>query len=147
MQEDNIRINLKHPLTMVSTDGFTVDSFPAGGEPGTPPRKMHPRSVSTYPRVLGRYVREEGLMTLQEAIRKCTSLPAATIGLQDRGLVRPGAFADLVVFDPETVAEVATFADPHRYPAGIEYVLVNGQPVVDGGRATRALAGRVLRRR
>lgn len=151
MSEDNIRLKLQHPLTMVSTDGTTVDSLalaaPAasGGGPAQPPKKLHPRCFGTYPRLLGRYVREMGVLSLQEAIRKCTSLPAATAGIKDRGLIAEGAFADLVVFDPGRIAETATFAEPHQYPAGISYVLVNGRLAVDDGRPTYVLAGRVLR--
>ncbi len=146
MSEDNIRFMLKHPLTMVSTDGTTVDSFPSAAEPGFPLRKLHPRCLGTYPRVLGRYVREERLLPIGEAVRKFTSMPAATVGLRDRGLLRAGMYADVVVFDPAVIAETGTFADPHRSPAGIEHVLVNGQLAVTEGQATRALAGRVLRR-
>jgi N-acyl-D-aspartate/D-glutamate deacylase len=147
MHEENIRLNLKHPLTMVSTDGTTVDTFAFEDAPGLPPRKLHPRCLGTYPRVLGRYVRDEKLMPLSEAVRKCTSLPAATAGLKDRGLLREGMHADLVVFDPATVAETGTFADPHRYPVGIENVIVNGQVAISQGNPTNVLAGRVLRRR
>ncbi|HSW10485.1 MAG TPA: D-aminoacylase [Bacillota bacterium] len=146
MDEDNIRRNLQHPLTMVSTDGATVDSFPAAPPGGEPPAKLHPRSVSTYPRLLGRYVREGRALAWAEAIRKSTSLPASVAGIPGRGRIRPGFFADLVVFDPDTICETATFADPHRHPTGISWVLVNGRLAVDGGVPTRVRAGRVLRR-
>ncbi len=132
---------------MVSTDGATVDSFPVL-QPGTGELspKLHPRSVSTYPLLLGRFVREEGVLTVGEAIYKSTSLPATTAGIQGRGQIAVGMFADLVVFDPDQVSEVATFADPHRYPAGIRWVLVNGRLAVDRGLPTRIRAGRLLRR-
>jgi N-acyl-D-amino-acid deacylase len=147
MDEGNIRLKLQHPLTMVSTDGATVDSFPvARPGRGEPPAKLHPRSISTYPRLLGRYVREERVLTWEEAIRKSTSLPASVAGIRDRGQILPRFFADLVVFDPDKVSEVATFADPHQHPTGIHWVLVNGQVAVDGGVPTRIRAGRVLRR-
>jgi N-acyl-D-aspartate/D-glutamate deacylase len=146
MDEENIRLKLQHPLTMVSTDGATVDSFPdARPSGGEPPAKLHPRSISTYPRLLGWYVREERVLPWAEAIRKSTSLPASVAGIHGRGRILPGFFADLVVFDPDEVAEMATFTDPHRHPAGIRWVLVNGRVAVDGGAPTRVRAGRVLR--
>ncbi len=107
-------------------------------------RKCHPRSYGTFPRVLGKYVREEGVLTLEEAVRKMSGLPAERFGLADRGVIREGAWADLVLFDANTVIDRATFGDPHQYPAGIPYVIVNGQVVIDGGEHTGALPGRVL---
>jgi N-acyl-D-aspartate/D-glutamate deacylase len=146
MDEANIRLKLQHPLTMVSTDGATVDQFPsARPDGGEPPPKLHPRSISAYPRLLGRYVREERALTLAEAIRKSTSLPASVAGIPERGRILPGCFADLVVFDPDEVAETATFADPHRHPVGVRWVLVNGRVAVDGGGPTRVRAGKLLR--
>ncbi len=151
MAEDNICPKLQHAMTMVSTDGATVDRFPgasrpaAGDKPALPPRKLHPRSVGTYPRLLGRYVREMGVLSLSEAIHKSTSLPAATAGIEDRGIIAVGAYADLVVFDPARIAESVTFADPHGHPTGISHVLVNGKLALDQGKPTGALAGRVLR--
>src|SRR3712207_1851654 len=96
------------------------------------------------PRVLGRYVRDERLLTLEDAVRKMTSQPAARVGLRDRGVLRAGAFADVTVFDPARVRDLATFDEPNRYPEGISYVLVNGKLEVDGGRRTDANAGRPL---
>jgi N-acyl-D-aspartate/D-glutamate deacylase len=96
--------------------------------------------------VLGLYVRDRRVLRLEEAVHKMTGMPAARLGLRDRGRVAEGSFADLVVFDPATVADRATFEQPHRYPEGIEYVLVNGAVAVDGGRFTGARGGRVLRR-
>jgi len=106
--------------------------------------KSHPHAWASAPRILGRYVREEGLLPLEEAVRKMTSLPASRMGLAGRGIVRPGMFADLVAFDPLTVREVATYADPLHYSEGIPYVAVNGQLVVDAGRITAARPGRPL---
>jgi N-acyl-D-aspartate/D-glutamate deacylase len=106
----------------------------------------HPRSFGTFPRVLGVYVRQKGLLRLEDAVRKMTSQNAAKLGLQDRGLLRPGACADVTVFDPNRVADRATYADPFRYSEGVEYVLVNGRLVLDRGRHTGALPGRALRR-
>lgn len=107
--------------------------------------KPHPRSFGTHPRVLAKYVREERLFTLEEAIRKMTALPAARLGLADRGVLRAGMKADVVVFDPATVKDTATFKDPEQYAAGIEWVLGNGAAVVAEGKPTGALPGRVLR--
>lgn len=146
MSEDNIQMKLQHPLTMVSSDGTTVDELAgeaAGGD--LPPEKLHPRSTGTYPRLLGRYVRELEALTLAEAIRKCTSLPATVARIPGRGLITTGAFADLVVFDPAEITPTGTFAAPYRQPAGIAFVLVNGCVAVDRGHPTRVLAGRVLR--
>jgi len=140
MSEEDVRRVLAHHTSMISTDGVALDRFPSPLE-GLP----HPRSVGTYPRVLERYVRELGLLTLEEAIRKMTSLPAQLLGLRDRGLVREGMQADLVLFDPHQVEEGATYADPCRHPKGIEYVLVNGKMAVERGQPTGALAGEVLR--
>ena len=142
MEEDDIRRIMQHPLHMVGTDAGSV--APTGimsrGKP-------HPRHYGTYPRILGRYVREQGLLRLEEAVRKMTSLPAQRFGLLDRGLLRPGMWADITVFNPETVIDKATFKDPHQFPEGIEYVIVGGQVTVDGGEYTGALAGRTLRKR
>ncbi len=141
MDEGDVAAILRHPHTAIVTDAeaLAVDGPLAEGVP-------HPRAYGTYPRVLARYVRERGLLSWEEAVRKMTSLPAARLGLRDRGVVREGAFADLVVLDPETIADTATFTRPHRYPAGIRHVLVNGQLAVADGELTAARPGRVLRR-
>jgi N-acyl-D-aspartate/D-glutamate deacylase len=107
--------------------------------------KPHPRSYGTFPRVLGEYVREQRVLTLAHAVHKMTGLPARRLGLRDRGVIRPGAQADLVVLDPGRVADLATYGDPHRYPVGIEHVLVNGRLVIRDGEHTGVLPGRVLR--
>jgi N-acyl-D-aspartate/D-glutamate deacylase len=106
----------------------------------------HPRSYGTFPRVLGRYVRERSLLSLPAAIRKMTSLPADRLRLADRGAVRPGYAADLVLFDPTTIRDRADFQHPHQYPIGVEHVFVNGRPVVRDGRLSGETPGRVLRR-
>ena len=106
--------------------------------------KPHPRNYGTFPRVLGKYAREEQVLSLEEAIRKMTSLPAEKLGLNGRGLIAAGMWADITVFDPQTVRDRATYTDPHRYPDGIEYVLVNGTIVIKHGEHTDKLAGRVL---
>jgi N-acyl-D-amino-acid deacylase len=136
--EDNLRRIMRHPLTAIASDGWTL-SPDAGGRP-------HPRSYGTYARVLGRYVREEKVLSLEEAVRKMTSLPASRLGLADRGVIRPSSVADLVLFDPESVADNATFDDPHRFCDGVRAVVVNGTVVVDDGEDTGAVAGQVLRR-
>jgi N-acyl-D-aspartate/D-glutamate deacylase len=109
--------------------------------------KPHPRNYGTFPRLLGRYVRELGLLSLPDAVRKITAGPARVLGLVDRGLLCEGYRADVTVFDPATVIDRATFDDPGRYPDGIPYVVVNGELVVDGGEHTGATPGLVLRRR
>jgi len=134
MDEADVRRVLKHELCMIGSDGL-----PSGGKP-------HPRLYGTFPRVLGRYAREEGLLTLEEAVRKMTAQPAQRFGLGRRGEVREGWFADLVVLDPRTVADIATYEEPRQYPTGIEYVTVNGELVVDDGKQTQARPGRVIRR-
>jgi dihydroorotase/N-acyl-D-amino-acid deacylase len=109
--------------------------------------KPHPRHFGTYPRVLGKYVREEGVMSFEEAVRKMTSFPAQRYGILDRGLLRPGMYADITLFDPATVIDKATFEEPHQYPVGMPYVVVNGKVAVDGGKFKKVLAGRTLRKR
>ncbi len=138
MSEDDVAYVMRHPHVMVASDGSATAPI-AGGKP-------HPRSYGTFVRVLGRYVREEGNLGLEEAIRKMTSLPAQRLGLWDRGLIRPGSVADLVLFRADQVAESSTFEDPHRYAAGIDKVWVGGSLVWEGGSDTGAVAGRVLRR-
>ncbi|MGE0554027.1 MAG: amidohydrolase family protein [Gemmatimonadales bacterium] len=137
MDEGDVERIMRDPHTAIASDGRLVR--PGDGHP-------HPRWYGTFPRVLARYVRERGTLTLEDAVRKMTSLPADRLGLATRGRVAVGAWADLVVFDPATVADRATFEDPHQYPVGISLVTVNGVPVVDGGSFTAARPGRVLRR-
>jgi dihydroorotase/N-acyl-D-amino-acid deacylase len=140
MDERDVRLALAHRLVSLCTDSGAV------AEDGIFSReKSHPRAWGSAARILGHYVREEKLLPLEEAIRKMTSLPASRMGLTDRGMVREGMAADLVVFDPDAVADRATYRDPLHYSAGIPYVAVNGQLVVDGGRITEARPGRVLR--
>jgi N-acyl-D-aspartate/D-glutamate deacylase len=106
----------------------------------------HPRSYGTFPRVLGFYVRDKKLLTLEEAVRKMSSMPAQRVGITDRGVLRPGMKADIVVFDPAVIADKATYDKPHQYAVGVSHVLVNGTLVVDDGKVTGARPGRVLRR-
>jgi N-acyl-D-amino-acid deacylase len=138
MSEPDVELALKQPWVGIGSDGAAVNpSMTFMGRP-------HPRFYGTFPRVLGVYVREKGVLTLPDAVRKMTSLPAQIMGLQDRGLLRPGMAADLTIFDPETVRDRATFEDPSQYPAGIPYVIVNGVVVIDQGQHTGAKPGRVL---
>ena len=134
MSEDDVRAVLRHPCTMIGSDGVPA------------PGKQHPRLWGTFPRVLGRYARDDAVIPLEDAVRRMTSLPAETFGLVDRGVLREGAFADLVVFDPATIADIATYDDPARAPAGIDAVIVNGTVVARDGEHTGARPGRPLRR-
>ena len=127
MEEADVRTALAHPLVSIDTDsGARAEDGPLSDS------KSHPRAWGTFARILGKYVREEKLLTLEEAIRKMTSRPAARVGLKDRGILRPGLFADVTVFDPATIRDVATFEDPNRYSVGIKHVFVNGEAVVEG---------------
>jgi N-acyl-D-aspartate/D-glutamate deacylase len=139
--EDDVKTFLRHPIGMFGSDGF---AFAPYGPTGM--GKPHPRSYGAYPRILGKYVREEKTMPLEQAVYKAAGFPAERLGLKDRGRVATGFVADLTIFDPQTVIDRATFVEPHQYPAGIPYVLVAGQLVIDGGEHTGALPGRLLRR-
>lgn len=137
--EDNVRVLMRHPLVVVGSDG---DALAPYGDLAR--SKPHPRSYGTFPRVLGHYVREEKVLSLEEAVKKMTSVTAERFGLTDRGVIREGAWADLVLFDAQTVADRATYTDPHQYPVGISYVMVNGVVVIEQGEHTGALPGQVL---
>ena len=141
MSEDDVKLALRQPWIGVGSDGSAL-AIEGPLRAGVP----HPRNFGTFPRVLGKYVREEQVISLEEAIRKMTSLPAATLGLTDRGSIAPGKWADLVIFDPATVADRATFEEPFQYPVGIDIVIVNGQVVLQDGQHTNARPGKVLRR-
>lgn len=139
MKEENVALGLKQPFVMIGSDASaraTEGPFSRG--------KPHPRAYGTMPRVLGHYARDERLFSLEEAVRKMTSLPAGKLRLKDRGMLHPGAFADVVIFEPDQVSDTATFADPHQYPAGIEWVFVNGQAVIASGKHTGARPGTVV---
>jgi len=137
LDEADVARIMQHPQTMIASDGRLTQ--PGIGHP-------HPRWYGTFPRVLGHYVRELGVLGLEDAVRKMTSMPADAIGLVDRGRVAEGAFADIVVFDPATVIDRATFEAPHQYPEGIPYVVVGGVITVDEGRWIDNRPGHVLRR-
>jgi N-acyl-D-amino-acid deacylase len=134
MAEEDVRRVMAHPAAMIGSDGIPS----AGGKP-------HPRLYGTFPRVLGTYVRREKVLRLEEAIHKMTDLPALKHRLAERGRLAVGYHADVTVFDPRTVDDIATYQDPRRYPDGIRYVIVNGEVVVEGSRHTGRSAGRVLR--
>ena len=131
---DGIRRFYRHPVSMVGTDSTFIGAKPS------------PRSYGSYPRILGQFVRDEGLLSLEQAVAKMTSMPAARLGLKDRGRLADGLVADIVVFDPATVRANATFDEPRQFPEGIETVVVNGTVVVEAGEHTGALPGRALRR-
>lgn len=137
--EDDMRYALKQPFVSIGSDGSAVKNEGplASGNP-------HPRYYGTFPRVLGRYVREEKLIALEEAVRKMTSANAAKIRIYDRGLLRPGQMADVTVFNPNTIIDNATFEKPHQYATGVEYVIVNGKIVLEHGRHTGARPGAIL---
>jgi len=140
MSEADLRAAMQSPFVSFCTDsGARATDGPLAGS------KSHPRGWGSYPRILGRYVRDEHLLSLESAIHKMTGGPAARVGLKERGLLREGMFADITVFDPGKVIDRATFESPNQYPIGIEYVLVNGKISVDKRERTTALAGRVLR--
>lgn len=140
MSEENVELGLAHPLSSVCSDGgaVAIDGPTRRGRP-------HPRSVGTFPRVLGRYVRERAVLTLEAAIHKMSARPASRVKLADRGRIAVGMAADLVAFDPATVRDTATFEDPFQYPVGIELVMVNGDIALERGRRTEHRSGRELR--
>src|SRR6185295_5548009 len=140
IKEEDMQAALKSPFVSICTDsGARATDGPLAGS------KSHPRGWGTYPRILGHYVRDLGLMPLEFAIHKMTGLPASRVGLKQRGLLREGYFADITIFDPKTVIDRATFEAPNQNPVGINYVIVNGQIEVDNGQRTPLLAGRPLR--
>jgi dihydroorotase/N-acyl-D-amino-acid deacylase len=138
MSEDNVSLQLRQPWLKFGSD--------AGGEdPDSSRGLVHPRAYGTYPRIVGKYVRDEGVLTLEDAVRKATSAVATRLSIQDRGILREGFFADVVVFDPARIADQATFEQPHQLSAGVRDVFVNGVAVVRDGRHTGAKPGRVVR--
>jgi N-acyl-D-aspartate/D-glutamate deacylase len=140
MSEPDVALALKQSWTSVDNDSQ-----------GTAPTGLlglehpHPRAYGTFPRILRKYVREEHLLTLEDAIRKFTSLPAGRMRLSDRGVLKQGMWADVVVFNPDTITDRATFENPNQLSVGMDYVLINGTPVIEQGRATGARPGKILR--
>jgi N-acyl-D-amino-acid deacylase len=139
--EDDISTMMSNSLAMFSTDTPTVAPYGYLRK-----AKVHPKAYGTFPKIFDKYVREEKVMSLEQAIRKATSFPAQKLGLKDRGIIAENMFADIVVFDAEKIGELGTHDAPHQYPRGIEYVLVNGEIVIERGKHSRKLPGRVLRR-
>ena len=140
MEEADVRAGLASPLMAIGTDsGARAENGPLAGT------KSHPRGWGSFPRILGKYVRDEHLLTLEDAVRRFTSRPALRVGMTDRGILRPGMKADITIFNPATVHDVATFENPGHYAEGISYVFVNGQAVVDSGKITEARPGEVIR--
>jgi N-acyl-D-amino-acid deacylase len=142
MDEEGTERIIAHRLTMISSDAGSEAPYGKSAQ-GRP----HPRAYGTFPRAIAMYVRERKIVTLPTMIKKMTSMPALKLGLRDRGILAPNNWADIVVFDFEKIQDKATFVDPHQYPIGIPYVLVNGIPVIMKGEHTGALAGRILRSR
>ncbi len=140
MDEADVRTAVSNPIVTFGSDS---EAHAEDGPLST--SKSHPRAFGTFPRILGMYVREQKTMRLEEAVRKMTSLAASRVGLMDRGVLRPGMFADIAVFDPKTIHDVATFADPMHYSVGVKYVFVNGRPVLWNGAITEQRPGRPLR--
>ena len=139
--EDALRLAMKQPWVSVGQDAGAVSPDSTGKFRD----RGHPRGFGTFPRILGRYVRQDSVITLEFAIRKMTSLAAQRVGIDDRGLLKPGMFADITVFDPNTIIDRSTYENPSQIATGISYVLVNGVPVLDNGQVTAALPGRALR--
>jgi N-acyl-D-amino-acid deacylase len=140
MREDDVKAALANPMVSIGTDsGARAEDGPFSES------KSHPRAWGSFPRVLGKYVREDKLITLEEAIRRFTSRPAARVGIADRGLLKPGFKADITIFNPETIIDRSTFEDPTHYSQGVEHVFVNGQAVVSGGKITDARPGDPIR--
>jgi N-acyl-D-amino-acid deacylase len=140
MDEADVRLAVSNPIVTYGSDSE------AQAEDGILSKtKAHPRAFGTFPRVLGHYVREEKTMTLEDAVRKMTSLAASRVGLMNRGMLRPGMYADVTLFDARTIKDVATFNDPMHYSVGVKYVFVNGRPVVWDGKITEERPGRGLR--
>jgi dihydroorotase/N-acyl-D-amino-acid deacylase len=137
MDESDVENIMKYPHTMIASDGRI--SEPGDGHP-------HPRAYGTFPRVLGKYVREKQVLSLSEAIYKMTYLPAKAFGLKDRGLINEGMKADITIFDANSVIDKSTFESPHQYPEGIKYVIINGQLAVDDFEFKKIKAGEVLRK-
>ena len=142
MREDDVRTALSDPMIAIGTDS------PARAEDGPLSQsKSHPRGWGSFARILGTYVRDEKLISLEEAIRRFTSRPAARVGIVDRGILRPGMKADVTVFDPLRIRDISTFADPNHYSQGVVHVFVNGRPAVSTGHITNERAGEVVRGR
>jgi dihydroorotase/N-acyl-D-amino-acid deacylase len=140
MSQPDVTLALQQPWVAIDNDSSGTSPEGILGQ-----EHPHPRAYGTFPRILRKYVREEKALTLEDAIRKFSALPAQRLRLTDRGVLKSGMWADLVIFDPATVRDLATFDNPNQLSEGMEYVLVNGVPVIDQGKMTGALPGKVLR--
>src|SRR5258705_12872329 len=140
MSEPDVALALQQPWVSIDNDssGTSPEGILGEGHP-------HPRAYGTFPRILRKYVREEHKLTLEDAIRKFTALPAQRMRFTDRGVLKQGMWADVVVFDPETIRDLATFEKPNQLSEGMQYVLVNGEAVIEAGKMTKALPGKVIR--
>jgi len=138
--KENVRRIIAHPLVVIAADGMAVAPY------GILRNRKHPRCYGTFARILGKYVREEKILSLEQAIRKMSSVTAQKFGLEDRGQIKEGYFADLVIFDSDKVIDRATYEDPYQYPDGIDQVIVNGQVVVQYGEHTKRLPGKILKK-
>jgi N-acyl-D-amino-acid deacylase len=136
MSEEDVKTVISSPISSIASDSWVTS--PSIGKP-------HPRAYGTFPRVLGKYVREERILTLEDAIRKMSSLPASKVRLKNRGLLKEEFWADLVVFDPAKIRDRSTYKDPHQYPIGIKYVIVNGQIAVENGKLTDSKPGKIIK--
>ena len=139
--EEDMRYFLSHRLSIIGSDGTAIS--PDGIWKVTQP---HPRIYGCHPRVLGKYVREQGVLSLEDAVYKMTGFPAERIGMKDRGTIKDKNVADIVIFDPENISDVSTYQHPHQYPIGIKHVLVKGESIIKEGIHTGARPGRVLKR-
>ena len=142
MKEENLKRILAHPLVGVGCDGSALAPYGILGR-----GKPHPRSYGTFPRVLGKYIREEKILPMPEMIKKMSFIPAQNFGFERRGAIQKDFFADIVIFDHDRVIDKATWTEPHQYPDGIEYVIVNGKVVIDRGEHTGQLPGIILRKK
>jgi N-acyl-D-aspartate/D-glutamate deacylase len=139
LSEDNLRKLIKEPTSIIATDGAGYSlSHKESGE------LVHPRSFGTFPRVLGKYVREEKLLSLEEAVKKMTSLPAQKLRLENRGVLKKGNFADITIFDPKIISDKATIENPYRYSEGVEQVIINGQFALRDGKLTGEMNGEFI---
>ena len=136
LNEDDVKRIMAHPQVMHASDGSTIEFGNA---------QPHPRNYGTYPRILGKYVRDQGVISLAEAVRKMTTLPASILGLKNRGKIEKSYWADIVIFDPEKIIDNATWEKPHQYPSGILWVIVNGSISINNGIFSKKLNGKILK--
>jgi N-acyl-D-amino-acid deacylase len=137
--EEDVDTLVKHPLVMPCSDGWVLAPSGSLGE-----GKPHPRCYGAFPRYIHQYVKKKEILRLEDAVRRMTSLPASRLGLQDRGLLREGLKADITIFDFSRIRDLSTYQDPHRYPDGVEYVIINGEIAIENGEHTGSLSGEIL---